>query len=166
MAPGGNSKALREGAARRSHADLYASALFKLANSNYTGKPAATVPEFLQLGVKMLPDYIRNPEDLLQAKIALAESMFDNGDLDDAKQIFEQTAATARSMGNTDAEAESKAFAGHIAFSQGDANKGKKLTADALRLSQQPGVSAIVRVRAGSTMPGIAIILGSSPTRT
>ena len=38
--------------------------LFKLANSNYTGKPAATVPEFLALGVRMLPDYIKEPADL------------------------------------------------------------------------------------------------------
>jgi serine/threonine-protein kinase len=122
--------------------------LFRLANSNYTGKPAVTVPEFLQLGVKMLPDYIRNPEDLLQAKIALAESMFDNGDLNDAKNIFEQTAVTARSMGNPDVQAESEAFAGHIAFSQGDVTRGSQLTADALRVSQQPGVSPAVRVRA------------------
>ena len=140
-------QAVREGQ-RAVRMQTFMYRLFKLANSNYTGKPAATVPEFLQLGVKMLPDYIRNPEDLLQAKIALAESMFDNGDLEDAKAVFEQTAATAHSMGNADAEAESEAFAGHIAFSQGDATKGRQLTADALRLSQQSGVSAIVRVRA------------------
>ena len=100
------------------------------------------------MGVKMLPDYIRDPADLLQAKIALAESMFDNGDLDDAKTIFEQTAAAARSMGNADAEAESEAFAGHIAFSQGDVAGGRQLTADALQISQRPGVSPAVRVRA------------------
>ena len=140
-------QALRE-AQRAVQMQTFMSRLFKLANSDYTGKPAATVPEFLKLGVKILPDYIRNPADLLQAKIALAESMFNNGDLDDARTIFEQTAATARSMGNADAEAESEAFAGHIAFSQGDANDGRDLSADALRLSRHPGVSAIVRVRA------------------
>jgi serine/threonine-protein kinase len=140
-------QALRE-ARRAEQMQTFMHQLFRLANSNYTGKPAVTVPEFLQLGVKMLPDYIRNPQDLLQAKIALAESMFDNGDLDDAKAIFEQTAATARSVGNADTEAESEAFAGHIAFSQGDADNGSRLTADALRVSRQPGVSAAVRVRA------------------
>ena len=140
-------QALRE-ARRAEQMQTFMHQLFRLANSNYTGKPAVTVPEFLQLGVKMLPDYIRDPADLLQAKIALAESMFDNGDLDDAKTIFEQTATTARSMGNADAEAESEAFAGHIAFSQGDVAGGKQLTADALRISERPGVSPAVRVRA------------------
>jgi len=140
-------QALRE-ARRAEQMQTFMHQLFRLANSNYTGKPAVTVPEFLQLGVKMLPDYIRNPADLLQAKIALAESMFDNGDLDDAKTIFEQTAVTARSMGNADAEAESEAFAGHIAFSQGDVAGGKRLTADALQISERPGVSPAVRVRA------------------
>jgi serine/threonine protein kinase len=140
-------QALRE-AQRAERMQTFMHQLFRLANSNYTGKPAVTIPEFLQLGVKILPDYIRNPADLLQAKIALAESTYDNGDLSDASTIFRQTAVTARSMGNTDAEAESEAFAGHIAFSQGDVNKGRQLTADALRLSRQPGVSAIVRVRA------------------
>lgn len=140
-------QALRE-AQRAQRMQTFMHQLFRLANSNYTGKPAVTVPEFLALGVKILPDYIRNPPDLLQAKIALAESMYDNGDLSDARTIFEQTAATARSMGSADAEAESEAFAGQIAFSQGDFNLGKQFTADALRLSQQPGVSPAVRVRA------------------
>ena len=140
-------QALRE-ARRAEQMQTFMHQLFRLANSSYTGKPAVTVPEFLQLGVKMLPDYIRDPADLLQAKIALAESMFDNGDLDDAKTIFEQTAAAARSMGNADAEAESEAFAGHIAFSQGDVAGGRQLTAAALQISQRPGVSPAVRVRA------------------
>jgi tetratricopeptide (TPR) repeat protein len=122
--------------------------LFRLANSNYTGKPAVTVPEFLQLGVKTLPDYIRNPADLLQAKIALAESMYDNGDLNDAKTIFMETAATARSLNDIEAQAESYAYAGQIAFSQGDESAGKHLTADALRLAQRRGVSPGIRVRA------------------
>lgn len=120
--------------------------LFRLANSNYTGKPAVTVPEFLQLGVRILPDYIRNPEDLLQAKVALAESMFDNGDLKDANAIFRQTTLAAQSLGDIDAETESDAFAGHIAFKNGDVDGGKKLTAEAVRLSRRRGVSSIVRV--------------------
>jgi eukaryotic-like serine/threonine-protein kinase len=138
-------QALRE-AQRAERMQTFMHQLFRLANSNYTGKPAATVPEFLQLGVKTLPDYIRNPADLLQAKVALAESMFDNGDLSDAETIFEQTAKTARSMRNIDAEAESEAFAGNIAFKNGEVEKGKQLTADALKLSQQRGVSPQVRV--------------------
>ncbi len=37
--------------------------LFKLANSNYTGKPDATLPEFLRLGVGVLPQYIPEHTD-------------------------------------------------------------------------------------------------------
>jgi eukaryotic-like serine/threonine-protein kinase len=56
-------QALQEGRrAMRMQTFMYR--LFKLANSNYTGKPAATVPEFLALGVKMLPDYIKEPAGL------------------------------------------------------------------------------------------------------
>jgi serine/threonine protein kinase len=138
-------QALRE-AQRAERMQTFMHQLFRLANSNYTGKPAVTVPEFLQLGVKILPDYIRNPGDLLQAKVALAESMFDNGDLNDAETIFQQTAATARSMADVDAEAESEAFVGHIRFLHGDVASGKKITADALRLSRQKKVSSTVRV--------------------
>jgi eukaryotic-like serine/threonine-protein kinase len=138
-------QALRE-AQRAERMQTFMHQLFRLANSNYTGKPAATVSEFLRLGVKTLPDYIRNPGDLLQAKVALAESMFDNGDLSDAGSIFEQTARTARSMRNIDAEAESEAFAGDIAFKNGEVEEGERLTADALKLSQHSGVSPQVRV--------------------
>ncbi len=138
-------QALRE-ARRAERMQTFMHQLFRLANSNYTGKPSATVPEFLQLGVKILPDYIRNPSDLLQAKVALAESIFDNGDLSGAEKVFQQTGATAASMNNADAEAESKAFAGHIKFLQGDVAGGEQLTAEALRLSRQKGVSPTVRV--------------------
>jgi tetratricopeptide (TPR) repeat protein len=138
-------QALHEGQ-RAERMQTFMHQLFRLANSNYTGKPAVTVPEFLQLGVKILPDYIRNPEDLLQAKVALAESMFDNGDFGDAKNIFRQTANTARTMKDINAEAESTAFIGHIAFLQGNVAEGKQFTAEALSLSQQKGVSPTVRI--------------------
>jgi hypothetical protein len=80
-------QALREGQ-RALRMQTVMSRLFKMANSNYTGKPAATVQEFLQLGVKILPDYIKNPADLRIAQMGLAESMFENGDLDNAQKVF------------------------------------------------------------------------------
>ena len=70
--------------------------LFKLANSNYTGKPAATVPEFLKLGVKLLPEYIKDPADLREAQMGLAESMYENGDLDSAQAVLTETIASAK----------------------------------------------------------------------
>ncbi len=120
--------------------------LFKLANSNYTGKPAATVSEFLKLGVKMLPDYIREPVDLRQAQLGLAESMYENGDLDGAQAVFIEVKTAAEAALDVPAEAEAEAFAGNIAFLQGQMDQGKTLTAHALELSRRRGVPPAVKV--------------------
>jgi serine/threonine protein kinase/tetratricopeptide (TPR) repeat protein len=138
-------QALRE-AQRAVRMQTFMYRLFKLANSNYTGKPAATVPEFLQLGVKMLPDYIKNPADLREAQMGLAESMYDNGDLDGAQKVFTQTIASAKVAGDIQTEAESEAFAGNIDYLQGQMEQGAALTAHSLELSRKPGVSPAVRV--------------------
>jgi serine/threonine-protein kinase len=138
-------QAIREGQrALRMQTFMYR--LFKLANSNYTGKPAATVPEFLKLGVKMLPDYIKNPGDLREAQLGLAESMYENGDLDDAQKVFTATIASAKAAGDINAEAESEAFSGNIAYLQGQMDVGKTLTAHALELSRRREVAPAVRV--------------------
>jgi serine/threonine-protein kinase len=137
-------QALREGQrALRMQTFMYR--LFKLANSNYTGKPAATVPEFLELGVKMLPEYIKDPSDLREAQMGLAESMYENGDLDSAQTVLTQTIASAKAAKDIPAEAESEAFSGNIAYLQGQMDAGETLTAHALELSRKPGVSPAVR---------------------
>jgi eukaryotic-like serine/threonine-protein kinase len=138
-------QALREGQ-RALHMQTFMYSLFKLANSNYTGKPAATVPEFLELGVKMLPDYIKDPSDLRKAQMGLAESMYENGDLDSAQKVLTQTIASAKAANDIPAEAESEAFSGNIAYLQGQMNAGETLTAHALELSRKPGVLPAVRV--------------------
>jgi tetratricopeptide (TPR) repeat protein len=137
-------QALREGQ-RALRMQMVMSRLFKLANSNSTGKPAATVQEFLQLGVKVLPDYIKNPADLREAQMGLAESMYENGDLDSAQKVFTQTIASAKAAGDFEAEAESEASSGNIAYLQGQVAQGQALTAHALELSQKPGISPAVR---------------------
>lgn len=120
--------------------------LFKLANSNYTGKPAATVPEFLRLGVQILPSYIKDSADLRQAQMSLAESMYENGDLDSAQAVFSQAIASATADGDMEAEAEGEAFSGNIDYQQGKMDLGEKLTANALRLSRKRGISPAVQV--------------------
>ncbi len=120
--------------------------LFKLANSNYTGKPAATVPEFLNLGVKILPDYIKNPGDLREAQLALAESMYENNDLDDAQQVFTQVTASSRAAGDIASQVEAEAFSGNIAYRQGQYDAGAKLTQESLDLSRRRGVPSEARV--------------------
>ena len=137
-------QALREGQrALRMQTFMYR--LFKLANSHYTGKPAATVPEFLELGVEMLPQYIKDPADLREAQLGLAESMYENGDLDSAQKVLTQTTATAKAANDIPAEAESEAFLGNIAFQDGQMESGERLTAHALELSRKSGVSPAVR---------------------
>jgi tetratricopeptide (TPR) repeat protein len=120
--------------------------MFKLANSNYTGKATATVPDLLNLGVKMLPEYIKDPTDLREAQMSLAESMYANGDLDSARKEFTQTIASAKAAGDINAEAESEAFSGDIAYVKGDIGAGAALTSSALALSEKRGISPSVRV--------------------
>lgn len=137
-------QAVREGQ-RAMQMQTFMYRLFKLANSNYTGKPAATVPEFLQLGVKMLPEYIKNPADLRQAQLGLAESMYENDDLDNAQAVLTQTIASAKAANDFPALAESEAFSGNIAYLQGQMDPGQTLTARALDDSRKPGVPPAVR---------------------
>ncbi|HEX4022105.1 MAG TPA: serine/threonine-protein kinase [Acidobacteriaceae bacterium] len=118
--------------------------LFYLANANYTGKPTVSVPEFLELGVKLLPEYIKDPGDLRAAQMSLAESMFENGDLGNAQKVFTQIIASAK--GAADFESEAEATSGGIAYMQGDAKLGQTLTAHALELSRRSGISPSVRV--------------------
>jgi serine/threonine-protein kinase len=120
--------------------------LFKLANSDYTGKPAATVPEFLQLGVKVLPEFIRDPTDQRAALLSLAESMYNNGDLKNAQQVFTQVDADAKAAGDFASQAEAEGYSGNIAYTLGQIDLGQSLSANALALSNKPGVSPLVRI--------------------
>jgi tetratricopeptide (TPR) repeat protein len=138
-------QALREGQrALRMQTFMYR--LFKLANSSYTGRQNFTVPEFLELGVKLLPDYIKNPSDLREARMSLAESMYENGDFDNAQVVFGQIITSARTAGDVGAEAEAEAFFGDIAYQKGRMEEGKAHTENALALARRPGVTPTVRV--------------------
>jgi eukaryotic-like serine/threonine-protein kinase len=114
--------------------------LFQSANSNVTGKPATTLTEFLQLGVKFLPEYIKNPADLRQARLGLAASMFQNRDYDAARQIFNQVVRDAQASGDLPAEAEASAYLCSIAYDKGEGDAGLSLCAHAMDLATRPGV--------------------------
>jgi eukaryotic-like serine/threonine-protein kinase len=120
--------------------------LLYLANSNYTAKPTFTVPDFLELGVKLLPDYIKDPADLRKAQMSLAESMYENSDLEGAERVFTQVIANAKAAKDYDTEAESEATAGDTAYLLGKIGLGLQLTTHALELSRRPGISPSVRV--------------------
>lgn len=120
--------------------------LLYLANSNYTGKPTFTVPDFLELGVKLLPDYIKDPADLRKAQMSLAESMYENNDLENAQKVFTQVIASAKAARDFDTEAESEATSGDAAYLLGQTDLGLALTTHALELSRKPGIGPGVRV--------------------
>jgi serine/threonine-protein kinase len=119
--------------------------LFKLANSDYLGKPTLTVPDFLQLGVKVLPDLIKDPADQRAARLSLAESMFDNGDMVHAEEALLQVIADAKAAGDVGTEAEAAGFAGYAASMLGQTGQGKALTDEALRLLHKAGVTPSAR---------------------
>jgi serine/threonine-protein kinase len=120
--------------------------LLYLANSNYTGKPTFTVPEFLHLGVKKLPEYIKDPADLRKAQLSLAESMYENNDLDGAAKTFDEVIANAKSAGDDDTEAEAESTAGEVAYLRGQTDRGLELTTHALEVSKRRGVLKSTRV--------------------
>ncbi len=120
--------------------------VFKLANTNYTGKPSATIPEFLQLGVRVLPDFIKDPADLRAAQLSLAESMFDNGDLVHAQPVFDQVIVSARKFADVESEVEAAAFGGSIAYSLGHNERGEALGLAAVDLSHKNAVSPSARI--------------------
>jgi eukaryotic-like serine/threonine-protein kinase len=120
--------------------------LLYLANSNYTGKPTFTVAEFLESGVKLLPNYIKNPADLRKAQMSLAESMYENNDLDGAARVFAEVIPSAAAAEDYDVEAESEATAGDVAYLQGKPDLGLQLTSHALELSKKQSVSPATRL--------------------
>jgi eukaryotic-like serine/threonine-protein kinase len=119
--------------------------LFKLANPQHTGKPAATVPEFLDLGLKALPFYIRDPRDLREAKLSLSESMYESGDLPSARKALNEVADDAKAAADFPVEAEAEAFNGNIAYQLGDSAVGEALTAHSLQLSRGHTLPPAVR---------------------
>ena len=120
--------------------------LLYLANSNYTGKPTFTVAEFLESGVKLLPNYIKDPADLRKAQMSLAESMYENNDLDGAARVFAEVIQSAIAANDYDVEAESEANAGDVAYLQGKPELGLQLTSHALELSKKQSVSPATRL--------------------
>ena len=138
-------RALRE-AQRAVRMQSFLFSLFKMANPKYTGKPTATVPEFLRAGMAELPQYIREPSDLRKAELALAESMYQSGSLDDARAALAGIIAHASAPDAVADKAEAEAVAGAVEFQRGDIAAGRALAADALKLSANHAVPPRVRV--------------------
>ncbi|MGA8937602.1 MAG: serine/threonine-protein kinase [Acidobacteriaceae bacterium] len=138
-------QALRE--ARRSvQMQAFMAQLFKLASTNYMGKPAATVPEFLKLGSVVLPQMIKNPSDQRTGENSLAESMFFDADFEDAEGVLSRVIASAKTDGDIPSEAEAEAYAGMVAYKLGKMQDYTALSSHALQLADKPGVTPATRV--------------------
>jgi serine/threonine protein kinase len=150
LAVGGYAAWKREQAYREGQCALqmqtFMSELFKLANTNYMGKPAATVPEFLELGEKVLPDLIKDQADRLTAQLSLAESMQANGDLHAAQTLFASVIESAKSSGDVPVEAEAEAHQGSIDESLGQATEAAALGKHAVALASNRKVTPASRI--------------------
>jgi serine/threonine protein kinase len=138
-------QALRD-ANRAVQMQTFMSQLFKLANTNYMGKPAATVPEFLQLGAKVLPEMIRDPADQRAAALSLAESMYNNTDYKDAQPALARIINEAKAAKDLPLEAEAEAYTGRVAYKLGDMQASKTLSDHAVQLAGNRGVVPAVRI--------------------
>ncbi|HUK31797.1 MAG TPA: serine/threonine-protein kinase, partial [Candidatus Acidoferrum sp.] len=119
--------------------------LFEIANSSYSGKPVTSLQDFLKLGVKVLPEYIKDPGDLRQAQLALGNSMSVSRDYDSARQVWTEVMHTAGADGDAAAEAEATAYVSSLDFLQGRNPQAIALSDKALQLSRKSGVPGRVR---------------------
>lgn len=138
-------QALRD-ARRAVQMQAFMTQLFRLASTNYMGKPAATVPEFLKLGSAVLPQMIRNPSDRRAGEISLAESMFLDTDYKDAEEVLDRVIVDAKASGDVPAEAEAEAYAGMVSYKLGKMHDFEILSSHALQLADKPGVTPEARV--------------------
>jgi len=119
--------------------------LFEIANSSFSGKPVTSLQDFLKLGVKVLPEYIKDPRDLRQAQLALGNSMSVGRDYDSARQVWTEVMRTAGTDGDVAAEAEATAYVGSLDFLQARNPEAMALSEKALQLSRKSGVPPRVR---------------------
>ena len=122
------------------------SSLFKMANPDYTGKPIATVPEFLRAGMTSLPKFLHDPADLRQGQLGLAISMYQSGSLDDARAALGAIITAATGADAQAVKAEAEAYAGDIEIRKGNMDAGRRLLADAFRLARASDAPARVRI--------------------
>ena len=116
--------------------------LFRFASPQFTGKPTASVPEFLANGVRLVPSYIQDPADLRAARLSLAQSMQDAGDYKGSLPVFEQVIAEARDAHDLPSEAIAESFAASSEYSTGGGVEGQKLAEHALSLSNSRGLNS------------------------
>ena len=124
----------------------FVSQLIRLANEQQMGKPAATVTDFLSLGVKVLPQMISNPDDRRAAALSLGESLFDSREFAQALPILEEVAASAHSTQDFQTEVEARAFGGLCALAIGNTKLADSMTNPGLAMAHASGVGRQARI--------------------
>jgi eukaryotic-like serine/threonine-protein kinase len=122
--------------------------LFSIARWQYSGKPNMSVNDFLNLGVRTLPLYIHDREDLRAAQLSLAESLHRNGDYADAQIVFAEVAKSAHDDHDANAETQALAFEGDIAAYRGQMGNAAAFAAESLALSRKSKVTPLAHVLA------------------
>jgi serine/threonine-protein kinase len=120
--------------------------IFKMSNPTYTGKPTASIAEFLQLGMRRLPEFIHDPGDLSAAQLGMAESLFQSGALAEAGSALAEAARAAHTAGERGIEAEALAYASDVEYQLGHVEAGRALARQVKALSASAEVPARVRI--------------------
>ncbi len=77
-----------EESARAARTQAFMNELFRMANSNFSGKQVTSLSDFLALGIKMAPLLATGKQQLAEVECSLAISMHDSGDLKGSTPVF------------------------------------------------------------------------------
>ena len=130
-----------EAAARAARTQTFMSQLFRLANSNYSGKQVSSLNDFLALGLKMAPLLAPDKRELSGIETSLAISIHDSGNLSASIPAFERALADARATHNLDAEVECLAYLTSLYFDNGDSAHALQLGREGVAKSKDSSVS-------------------------
>jgi serine/threonine-protein kinase len=119
--------------------------LFKNANPNVAGTPEPTVKQFLEKSASVLPLYLKDPDDLRQAQLSLALSLYWNQDFPPAKSLYAAALASAQRAGDRVAEAEARGNLASIAYFEGKNAEAKDQIGQSFALASRPDVPVDLR---------------------
>jgi serine/threonine protein kinase len=134
-------KRAAEAADRAARTQTFMSQLFRLANSNYSGKQVSSLNDFLALGLKMAPLLAPDKRQLSEIEASLAISIHDSGNLSSSIPAFERALADARATHNLDTEVECLAYLTSLYFDNGDSTRAIQVGRDAVAKSKDSSVS-------------------------
>lgn len=115
--------------------------LLATANPDYTGKPAASVPELLGSIASLVPQFVHNPSDLRAMQLAIADSMIDDGDRAAAKKLLRDVRVEAQNGKELNQLVEADAFLSRLEAQDGALDQALTLSAEAAELAAHHDLS-------------------------